>query len=120
MDLLSFGRYINVEGYRIAKRIWMFAKGCWPRGRRCSGFSDSLAIIMFAVNGRLRCANRPYIMGLIVTSPSSPALLPLVCDQEWEKGAYMLSCGRWLYDVGESEWLGIGSGHPLSLGRGSG
>jgi len=85
MDLLLFGSCINVERYRIAKHIWMFAKGIWSRGRSCSGFSASLAITIFAVNGRLRCANRPYMMWLIVTTPSSPALLP-----QGEKGENML------------------------------
>jgi len=27
---------------------------------------------------------------------------------------------RWLCGAGEYEWLGIGTGHPLSLGRGLG
>jgi len=62
-------------------------------GRRCSEFSASLTIGIFAVNGRLRCANRPYMMWPIVTSPSSPVLLPLfviksgrreqICSADW-------------------------------------
>ncbi len=46
----------------------------------------SCYIRLFAVNGRLRCANRPYMMWHIVTSPSSPALLP-----QGEKGAKRFS-----------------------------
>jgi len=55
---------------RIAKPIQMIANRLWPRGRRRPEFTAGLVMTWcVAVNRRLRCANRPYMMGRIVTSP---------------------------------------------------
>ena len=104
-----------MQGSRLEKRILTFANRSWPRGRWYLEFIGGLAITWcVAVWGRLRCANRPYIMWLIVTSPLIPSPSPLVCDQEWEKGANM----RLWFGLATGLW--IGTGHPLSLGRGLG
>ena len=74
-----------------------------------------------AVCGRLRCAHRPYMMWLIVTSPSSPALLPLSViksgrrEQNGSADCALRTRFGWGY-----EGVGIGTNHSLSLGRGLG
>ncbi|BEE12383.1 hypothetical protein VAWG004_08860 [Aeromonas veronii] len=45
------------------------------------------------------------MMGFIVTSPLIPGTSPLVCDQDWERGADML---RWLC-VGSVVWVNMSS-----------
>ena len=57
-------------------------------------------------------------VGLYVLHFHPPHSQPLSCKGEGGKNAPLIV--RWLCGAGEYDWLGIGTNHPLSLGRGLG
>lgn len=62
----------------------------------------------------------PTWCGLLLPPPHPRPFSPCLWSRVGEGSKQAPLIMRWLCGAGEYEWLGIGTGHPLSLGRGPG
>lgn len=75
----------------IVLHIRTIAKGRLPRGRWHSRLLERFSITMFAVNGRLRCANRPYSKAMIACFEPLLLSIPRTANSNIGRGSLLIS-----------------------------